>query len=70
MSNQQKTIKLVKIRSACESRKFGVGAITLNELVKKSCQLMKVRARLFSSSFVCSVRLLFCMSGASLVIVF
>lgn len=52
MSSQQKTIKLVKIRSICESRKFGVGATTLNELVKKSCKLMKVRDRL---------RIIFCL---------
>ncbi|XP_076132600.1 DNA fragmentation factor subunit beta [Alosa pseudoharengus] len=50
MSSQQKTTKLVKIRNACESRKFGVGATTLSELVKKSCQLMKIPA---SGSRVC-----------------
>ncbi|XP_012674582.1 DNA fragmentation factor subunit beta [Clupea harengus] len=42
MSRQQKTTKLVKIRSANEPRKFGVGATTLSELVEKSCQLLKI----------------------------
>ncbi|XP_063064361.1 DNA fragmentation factor subunit beta [Engraulis encrasicolus] len=42
MSKPQQTTKLVKIRSANDPSKFGVGATTLNELIKKSGQLLKI----------------------------
>ncbi|KAL2103261.1 hypothetical protein ACEWY4_000129 [Coilia grayii] len=50
MSRQQQTTKLVKIRSVNDPSKFGVGATTLSELVKKSCQLLKIPV---SGSRVC-----------------
>lgn len=35
--------KLVKIRSANQSRKYGIAAVNLKELVKKGCNLLKVK---------------------------
>jgi len=34
--------KLVKVRSANQSKKYGIAAVNLKELIKKGCHLLKV----------------------------